>query len=154
MAEFTDFAAKEINNIDVNDSNDDDENNDHDTISSFDVNHDSLDSFTVDYNADLDSYVSEEDDYCLKNITRSVESTLEDVFYESDKLIKSNDEIYNYYNSDEIEKLNNPEQIYEFKDTKKIENFKKTLHVPQGKNLKYFFFYPICYVIRYQKLKK
>ena len=79
---------------------------------------------------------------------------MEDVFYESDKLIKSNYEIYEYYDSNEIEKLNNPEQIYEFKDMKKIENFKKTLHVPQGKNLKYFFFYPICYAIRYQKLKK
>ena len=87
MAEFTDFAAKEINDIDVNDNNDDDENNDDDTISSFDVNHDSLDSFTVDYNADLDSYVSEEDDYCLKNVTSFVKSTLEDAFSESDKSI-------------------------------------------------------------------
>ena len=86
MAEFIDFAAKEINNIDVNDNNDDD-NDDGDKVSSFGVGHNSLDSFVVNDNADLDSYVSEEDDYCLKNVTSFVKSTLEDAFSESDKSI-------------------------------------------------------------------
>ena len=81
MPELIDFVAKEINNIDVNDNNDDndddDDDDDDDKASSSDVDHNSLDCFIVDDNADLDSYVRQEDDYCLKNLTRSVESALE-----------------------------------------------------------------------------
>ena len=87
---------KKINNIDFNDKNDDDGNDDDDDrVSSFDVDHDSLDSFIVNDNADLDSHVNEEEDYCLKNVTRSVKSALGDAFCDSDKLIKSNDAIQN-----------------------------------------------------------
>ena len=88
------LQLKKINNIDFNDKNDDDDNVD-DRVSSFDFDHDSLDCFIVNDNADLGSHVSEEDDYCLKNVTRSVKSALGDAFSESDKLIKSDDEIQN-----------------------------------------------------------
>ena len=138
MAEFIDFESKVDNN------------SDDDKVSFFTVDESSLDSFIDDTNFNLEYAVDNVDDnYSIINETRSVESTLEDVFSENDdKMIKSDKEIYNYYDSDEIAQFNIPEKVDKFKDAKnKIKSFKQTLHALQGKNLKDFFFlllYLLC----------
>ena len=69
MAEFIDFESKVDNN------------SDDDKVSFFTVDESSLDSFIDDTNFNLEYAVDNVDDnYSIINETRSVESTLEDVF--------------------------------------------------------------------------
>ena len=135
MAEFIDFESKVDNN------------SDDDKVSFFTVDESSLDSFIDHTSFNLEYAVDDVDDnYSIINETRS---TLEDVFSENDdKMIKSDKEIYNYYDSDEIAQFNIPEKVDKFKDAKnKIKSFKQTLHALQGKNLKDFFFFLLLYLL-------
>ena len=108
MDEFIDFESNDVDN-----------NPDDYKVSSFTVDESSLDSFIDDASSNLEYTVDDADDNSLVHETRSVESTLEEDFSENDdKIVKSDNEIYNYYDSDEVTQLIKPEKIEEFKDAK------------------------------------
>ena len=121
MAKFIDFESKDVDN-----------NSDDDKVSSFTVDKSSLDSFIEDASSNLEYTADEADDkYSSINVARSVESGLIDAFSENDdKIVKSDCEIYNYYDSDVIAQLKKPEKIDDkFTDAKnKFKDFNKTLH--------------------------